>query len=61
MEEGTVVITIVVHVDDIFAIGETAMCDEFGQDLDQMVPVKNLDGLRWYSRCFYERYQEKGC
>ena len=56
MEEGSVVITIVVHVDDIFAIGEIAVCDQFGKDLDQMVPVKNLNELRWYSRCFYERY-----
>ena len=48
------------HVDDIFAVGEKARCDQFGRDLDQMVPVKNLGELRWYSGCFYERDREKG-
>ena len=42
MEVGRVVMTIVVHVDDIFAEGEKARCDQFGRDLNQMVPVKNL-------------------
>ena len=27
MEDGSVVMTIVVHVDDIFAVGERARCD----------------------------------
>ena len=58
MEEGSVVMTIVVHVDDIFAVGERASCDQFGNGLDQM--VKSLGELRWYSRCFYERDSEKG-
>ena len=26
---------------------------------EQMVPVKNLGGLRWYSGCFYERGWEE--
>ena len=47
-----------VHVDDIFAVGERARCDQFGRDLDQMVPVKNLGELRRYSGCFYERLGE---
>ena len=28
--------TIVVHVDDIFAVEERTRCDQFGKDLDQM-------------------------
>ena len=52
--------TIVVHVDGIFAVGEKDRCDQFGRDLDQMIPVKNLGELRWYSGCFYERDWEKG-
>ena len=39
MEVGRVVMTIVVHVDDIFAVGEKTRCDQFGRDLNQMVPV----------------------
>ena len=60
MEVGRVVTTIVVHVDDIFAVGEKTRCDQFIRDLNQMVPVKNLGELRWYSGCFYERDWEKG-
>jgi len=60
MEEASVVMTIVVHVDDIFAVGEKERCDRFGKDLNQMVLVKNLGELRWYSGCFCERDWEKG-
>ena len=47
--------TIVVHVDDIFAIGKREGCDLFGRDLNQLASVKNLGELSWYSGCFYER------
>ncbi|CAB1117587.1 unnamed protein product [Ectocarpus sp. CCAP 1310/34] len=30
------------------------------RDLNTMVPVKNLGGLRWYSGCFYERDWDAG-
>ena len=60
MEVGRVVMTIVVHIDDILAVGEKTRCDQFGRDLNQMVPVKNLGELRWYSGCFYERDWVKG-
>ena len=60
MEDGRVVMIIMVHVDDIFAVGEKTRCDQCGRDLNQMVPVKNLGELRWYSGCFYERTWEKG-
>ena len=60
MEGGSIVITIVVHVNDIFAVEEKARCDEFGRNLNRTVPVKNLGELRWYSGSFYERDWEKG-
>ncbi|CAB1106471.1 unnamed protein product [Ectocarpus sp. CCAP 1310/34] len=60
MEEGRVIMIIVVHVDDIFAVGQKEMCDNFGRDLNEMVPVKNRGELRWYSACFYERDVERG-
>ena len=44
--------TIVVHADNIFAVGDKARCDQFGNELDQMIPVKNLGELRRYSGCF---------
>ena len=49
MHEASVVMTIVVHVDDIFAVGERAGCYQFGKNLEQIVLVKNLGELRWYS------------
>ena len=59
-EDDRVVMTIVVHEDDIFGVGEKTRCDQFGTDLNQMVPVKNLGELRWYSGCFYQGDWEKG-
>ena len=32
----------------------------FARDVNQLVPVKNLGQLRWYSGCFYETDWEKG-
>ena len=49
IEDGCVVLILVVHVDDIFAVGERERCDKFGADLNKSVPVKNLGELRWYS------------
>lgn len=60
MEGGAVVLILVVHVDDIFAVGKKERCDQFGEDLNKMVPVKNLGELQWYSGCFYERDREAG-
>ncbi|CAN0053408.1 unnamed protein product [Pylaiella littoralis] len=60
IEDGRVVITIVVHVDYIFAVGNQARCDRFGRDLNEYVLVKNLGELRWYSGCFYEKDLERG-
>ena len=55
-----VVLILVVHVDDIFAVEKKEKCDQFGEDLNRMVPVKNLGELKWYSGCFYERDREAG-
>ena len=53
MEGGSIVITMAVHVDDIFAVEEKARYDEFDRNLNRTVPVKNLGELRWYSGSFY--------
>ena len=42
MEDERVVTTIVVNVNDVFAVGEKTRCDQFGTDFNQMVPVKSL-------------------
>ena len=60
VEEGRVAIIAVVHVDDIFAVGLKSRCDAFRDELNQMVPVKNLGELRWYGGCHYTREREIG-
>ena len=54
---GIVVLILVVHVDDIFAVGKKERCDHFGEDLNRMVPVKNLGELKWCSGCFFRGRQ----
>ena len=51
-------LVLVVHVDDIFAAGKKERCDQIGEDLNRMVPVKNLGELKWY--CVYERDRGAG-
>ena len=60
VEEGRVAIIAVVHVDDIFAVGLKSRCDVFRDELNRMVPVKNLGELRWYGGCPYTREREMG-
>lgn len=60
IEGGKVAILLVFHVDDIFAVGEKEKCDQFGEDMNRLVPTKNLGELKWYSGCFYERDREAG-
>ena len=48
------------HVDDIFAVGLKIRCDVFRDELNLMVPVKNLGELRWYGGCHYTREREMG-
>ena len=60
VEEGRVAIIAVVHVDDIFSVGLKSRCDVFRDELNRMVPVKNLGKLRWCGRCHYTRERERG-
>ena len=55
MEEGAVSIVVVVHVDDIIAMGLKSRCDKFCEDLNQFVPISNLGELRWYAGCRFSR------
>ena len=61
VEEGRIAIIAVVHVDDIFAVGLKSRYDVFRDELNRMVPVKNLGELRWYGGCHYTtREREMG-
>ena len=53
-------ITAVVHVDDVFAVGQKEMCDRLCVDLNRTIPVKNLRELKWYEGCRYSRDRERG-
>ena len=48
IEDARVAITAVVHVDDIFAVGQKERCDRLCVDLNRTIPVKNLGDLKWY-------------
>ena len=60
VEKGRVAIIAVVHVDDIFAAGLKSRRDVFRDELNRMVPVKNLGELRWYGGYHYTREREMG-
>ena len=60
VDSGTVSIVTVVHVDDIFAVGRNARCDQFCEDLNRLVPINNLGELRWYASCRYSRDWDAG-
>ena len=60
VEEGRVAIITVVHVDDIFVVGLKSRCDVFRDELNRMVPVKNLGELIWYGGCHCTREREVG-
>ena len=44
IESGSVSIVTVVHVDDIFAVGLKARCDQFCEDLNRLVPINKWGG-----------------
>ena len=46
------------HVDDIFAVELKSRCDVFRDELNRMVPVKNLGEVRWYGGYHYTRERE---
>ena len=60
VEDGGVSVVVVVHVDDIFAIGRKTRCDKFGDGLNAYVPIANLGELRWYAGCRFERDRVAG-
>ena len=60
VEDGRVAITAVVHVEDIFAVGQKERCDRLCVDLNQTIPVKNLGDLKWYGGYRYSRDRERG-
>ena len=60
VEEGAVSIVVVVHVDDLFAIGLKSRCDKFCKELNQFVPINNLEQLRWYAGCRFTRGRDAG-
>ena len=60
VESGSVTIVTVVHVDDIFAVGEKSRCDQFCDDLNRLVPINNLGELKWYAGCRFMRDLEAG-
>ena len=60
VEDGGVSVVVVVHVDDIFAIGRKSTCDKFGDDLGAYVPITSLGELRWYAGCRFERDRVAG-
>ena len=60
IKDGRVTITAVVHVDDIFAVGQKERCDRLCVDLNRTVPVKNLGDLKRYGECRYTRERKRG-
>ena len=46
IEDGHVAITAVVHVEDVFAVGQNERCDRLCTDLNRTIPVKNLGELK---------------
>ena len=53
-------ITAVVHVDDIFYVGQKERCDRLCVDLNRTIRVKNLGDLKWYGGCRYSRDRKRG-
>ena len=60
VEEGAVSIVVEMHIDDIFAMGLKSRCDKFCKDLNQFVPINNLEQLRWYAGCRFTRGRDAG-
>ena len=60
VEEGRLANIMVVYVDDTFAVGLKTRCDAFRDELNYMVPVKNLGELRWSGGYHYTREREMG-
>ena len=51
IENGVVVIVLLIHVDDIFCLGRKARCDQFARDLNEYAPISILGELTLYAGC----------
>lgn len=58
VERGTVTISAVVHVDDIFAVGRNEMFDCICEDFNRLVLINNPWGLTWYTGCHFTQDME---
>ena len=59
IEDGRVAITAVVHVDDIFVVGQKEACDRLCVSLNRTIPVKNLGDVKWYGGFRYSRDRKR--
>ena len=53
-------VTAVVHVDDIFAVGQEERSDTLCGDLNRTIPVKNLGKSNGYAGCHRSRDRDSG-
>lgn len=60
LEDGDVVMLVVVHVDDVCAIGEKESCVKFGVELNRFVRTTDLRELRWYAGCVFRGTGSQG-
>ena len=60
VEDGGVSVVVVVHVDDIFAIGRKTTGDKFGDGLNAYIPITNHRELRRYAGCRFEQDRVAG-
>ena len=55
-----VITTAVVHVDDVFAVGQKERYDRLCVNLNRTTLAKKLCKLKWYGGCRYSRDRERG-
>ena len=60
VEEGRVVIIVVVHVEDILAVRLKSRYDVFRDESNRMAPVNNLGVRRLYGGCHFTPKREMG-
>ena len=62
IEKGRAAIIAIVHVDDIFICRwtENQARDRFRDELNHLVPAKNMGELRWFEGSHYSRDRERG-
>ena len=62
IENETVSVIAVVHVDDIFAVrvGRKSRGDHFCENFNKLVRINNLGEFRWYAGCHFSRDMRNG-